>query len=71
MFLVVDIHSKAYCSAVVCIMALYDCVSFLEVCRYPECGSSNFLLGTGNTPMKLNRTAIQITLTTISMAVKI
>jgi hypothetical protein len=52
-------------------MALYGCISFLEVCRYPECGSSNFLIDTGSPSMKLNRTTIQITLTTISMAVKI
>ena len=39
---------KAYCIAVFCIMTLYDCVSFLELCRYPECGRSNFLLDDGS-----------------------
>jgi hypothetical protein len=39
---------KTYCIAVFCIMTLYDCVSFLELCRYPECGSSYILRDAGS-----------------------
>jgi hypothetical protein len=39
---------KVYCIAVFCVMTLYEYVLFLEVGRYPEFGSSNFLLDTGS-----------------------
>jgi len=51
-------------------MTLYECVSFLEVCRHPEFGSNSILLDTGS-PYENNRAAIHITLTTIFIALNI